>query len=260
MTPLSRRTSKVSALRATMETPPVNRVHPNREATSLAAASRRRILEAAAHLFERKGYAATSVREIAAASAITKPTLYYHFGSKKGLYQALLDDCGVRVDQVLQQASRAEGTPWTKIEYFCHGLALLMQRDVLVRRLIGASHFGASPDTPLDGAIHMQAKIETNLWELLAQGKRVGHFQYTNVEDALGIITGIVLFAGLGAPGCPNQLPGPKALSRMLNLAFRGIGTDPKDESYVSQSAVSIVRKKPRGKGAGTVSRESEDR
>lgn len=207
---------------------------------------------------KKKGYASTSVREIAAASAITKPTLYYHFGSKKGLYQALLDDCGVRVDQVLEQASRAEGTPWTKIEYFCHGLALLMQRDALVRRLIGASHFGASPDTPLDGAVHMQAKIETNLWELLAQGQRVGHLQYTKAEDALGIITGIVLFAGLGAPGYPSQFPGPKALSRMLKLAFRGMGTDPKAESYVSQSAASIVRNKPLGKGAGQVSKESE--
>lgn len=45
----------------------------------------------AACLFARRGYDATSVREIVEASGVTKPTLYYHFGSKEGLAQALLN-------------------------------------------------------------------------------------------------------------------------------------------------------------------------
>jgi AcrR family transcriptional regulator len=44
----------------------------------------------AARLFAERGYDATSVREIVAAAGVTKPTLYYHFGSKEGLAQALL--------------------------------------------------------------------------------------------------------------------------------------------------------------------------
>ena len=48
------------------------------------------IARAAARLFARRGYDATSVREIVEAAGVTKPTLYYHFGSKEGLAQALL--------------------------------------------------------------------------------------------------------------------------------------------------------------------------
>jgi len=44
----------------------------------------------AARLFATRGYDATSVRTIAEESGVTKPTLYYHFGSKEGLAQALL--------------------------------------------------------------------------------------------------------------------------------------------------------------------------
>ncbi len=48
------------------------------------------IARVAARLFAERGYDATSVREIVEAAGVTKPTLYYHFGSKEGLAQALL--------------------------------------------------------------------------------------------------------------------------------------------------------------------------
>jgi AcrR family transcriptional regulator len=48
------------------------------------------VARVAARLFAERGYDATSVREIVEASGVTKPTLYYHFGSKQGLAEALL--------------------------------------------------------------------------------------------------------------------------------------------------------------------------
>ena len=50
----------------------------------------RRIANVAARLFASRGYDATSVRTIVEEAGVTKPTLYYHFGSKEGLAQALL--------------------------------------------------------------------------------------------------------------------------------------------------------------------------
>jgi AcrR family transcriptional regulator len=50
----------------------------------------RDIARVAARLFATHGYEATSVRMIVEAAGVTKPTLYYYFGSKEGLAQALL--------------------------------------------------------------------------------------------------------------------------------------------------------------------------
>ena len=50
-----------------------------------------RILQSALELFSSKGYDATSVREICEASGITKPTLYHFYGSKEGVYRALVE-------------------------------------------------------------------------------------------------------------------------------------------------------------------------
>jgi AcrR family transcriptional regulator len=48
------------------------------------------IAESAARLFAQKGFSSTSIREIALAAGVTKPTIYYYFGSKQGLIQHLL--------------------------------------------------------------------------------------------------------------------------------------------------------------------------
>jgi len=56
-----------------------------------AANTRRRILDAAYELFYRKGFNRVSVDEIAAASGLTKRSLYYHFNSKDELLASVLE-------------------------------------------------------------------------------------------------------------------------------------------------------------------------
>ena len=53
--------------------------------------TRQRILDAAYRLFRRKGYVRVSMDEIAAATTVTKRTLYYHFESKDALLAAMLE-------------------------------------------------------------------------------------------------------------------------------------------------------------------------
>jgi AcrR family transcriptional regulator len=58
----------------------------------LSAAQRRRLIEdAAAHLFARRGYAATTVEDIVTEAGVSKPMLYRHFESKKELHMKLLE-------------------------------------------------------------------------------------------------------------------------------------------------------------------------
>jgi AcrR family transcriptional regulator len=64
---------------------------PNATKSRLPAAERRElILRAAMNRFGATGYDATRLDDIAADAGVTKPILYRHFGSKKGLYLAVL--------------------------------------------------------------------------------------------------------------------------------------------------------------------------
>jgi AcrR family transcriptional regulator len=61
-------------------------------ATRIPAADRRALLmKEAGRLFAQHGYAGTRLDDVAAAANVTKPIVYRHFESKKGLYLALLE-------------------------------------------------------------------------------------------------------------------------------------------------------------------------
>jgi TetR/AcrR family transcriptional regulator len=66
--------------------------------------NRANILHQALNLFAARGYDGVGVQEICEAAEITKPTLYYYFGSKRGLIEALIHE---RCEPFLAEVSRA---------------------------------------------------------------------------------------------------------------------------------------------------------
>jgi AcrR family transcriptional regulator len=71
--------------------------------------SKERLLEEALRLFALKSYEAVGVQEIVVAAGVTKPSLYHHFGSKRGLLDALLERHYSALFALLSQAVRYDG-------------------------------------------------------------------------------------------------------------------------------------------------------
>jgi TetR/AcrR family transcriptional regulator len=63
------------------------------------------ILEKALELFARKGYEPVGIQEIVDRAAITKPTLYYYFGSKQGLLEAIVREYGDGLVECFRRAA-----------------------------------------------------------------------------------------------------------------------------------------------------------
>ena len=70
--------------------------------------TRTQILDASLRLFSEKGFARTSVRDIAQAAGITDAAIYYHFASKRDLFEALIEERGFTA--ALEGLERAEIT------------------------------------------------------------------------------------------------------------------------------------------------------
>jgi AcrR family transcriptional regulator len=83
----------------------MNAVDPHPEARSNS-----RILTKALELFSAKGYDATSVREICEAAGVTKPTLYHFYGSKEGVYKAIVEGALERFRAEMVHAVGGEGS------------------------------------------------------------------------------------------------------------------------------------------------------
>jgi AcrR family transcriptional regulator len=78
-----------------------------------ARETRRRIVEAAARLFVREGYGATSIAAIAEEAQVAVPTVYASLGSKAGVLRAVVD-LTVRGDDAA--APLASRDAWQEIE------------------------------------------------------------------------------------------------------------------------------------------------
>lgn len=99
--------------------------------------TREQILDASLRLFSEKGFARTSVRDIAQASGITDAAIYYHFASKRDLFEALLDERGFTA--ALESLERAEVTAGPKEaipEMALRALAFIYQNLDLMKVLM----------------------------------------------------------------------------------------------------------------------------
>src|SRR5580765_5269384 len=56
--------------------------------------TRKQILDASLRLFSERGFARTTVRDIARQAGITDAAIYYHFESKRELLEALVEERG----------------------------------------------------------------------------------------------------------------------------------------------------------------------
>src|SRR5260370_36719016 len=58
--------------------------------TRVSKATREKIIKAASRAFARDGYDGASIRTIVAEADVNQAAINYHFGSKEGLYRAVL--------------------------------------------------------------------------------------------------------------------------------------------------------------------------
>ena len=104
-----------------------------------------RILHTALGLFSKKGYDATSVREICEAAGITKPTLYHFFGSKDGVYRALVDGALEGFQRDIEVRVAAPGSAIERLRSVARGYFEYAARDhEMVRFMLSLIHSPSS--------------------------------------------------------------------------------------------------------------------
>ena len=71
--------------------------------------TREHLQKTALRLFSMRGYDGVGVQEIVDSAGVTKPSLYHHFGSKRGLLEALLKQEGGLFIETIETASAYDG-------------------------------------------------------------------------------------------------------------------------------------------------------
>ena len=83
-----------------------------------AALSRQRIISHAIELFSQKGYDAASMDTLAEHCGLNKAMVFYYFKSKKGLYEAVMRDVLVKIQETIIEENQTHDTPKEELKGF----------------------------------------------------------------------------------------------------------------------------------------------
>ncbi|AOR65824.1 TetR/AcrR family transcriptional regulator [Pectobacterium wasabiae] len=131
--------------------------------------TRATLLATARKVFSERGYADTSMDDLTAQASLTRGALYHHFGDKKGLLAAVVEQIDAEMDERLQAISDTAEDDWEGFCCRCRAyleMALEPEIQRIVLRDARAALGGASPDSQRHCVESMQRLIDN----LIRQG------------------------------------------------------------------------------------------
>jgi TetR/AcrR family transcriptional regulator, cholesterol catabolism regulator len=153
--------------------------------TEFVSARRSEIVGIAAELFASKGYANTTVREIADAAGILSGSLYHHFDSKESMIEALLRDFLERIDAQYRRVIAAAADPVDALRELVHAAfgALATDRAAVAVML---NEYNLLVQYPRFAFLHDSVEESERLWVgVLETGMRNGALRADVPADAV---------------------------------------------------------------------------
>lgn len=154
-----------------------------------------RLLTAALELFTTKGYVATSVREIVAAAGVTKPVLYYYFGSKEGIYLELMSKPLEEFGAILVESLDGGKSAGERILTLSDRIFQLFVDRLDAARLMYAIYYGPPQGAPFIDFENYHLRLHEVIGELVRKGIERGELIETEIADLVWIVLGILNIA-----------------------------------------------------------------
>jgi TetR/AcrR family transcriptional regulator of autoinduction and epiphytic fitness len=171
-----------------------NRTYDSSNRARQARETRRRIVEAAARLFVRDGYAATSIGAIAEEAGVAVPTVYAGLRSKAGVLRAVVDLTVRGDDEAAPLSSRAEwkemereADPRQQLALFARLHRQICDREAAVFAQLEAAA-GADPEATRMLAEHDDRRYETQTRLARSLHRKKGLRQGLTAREAADLI------------------------------------------------------------------------
>lgn len=153
------------------------------------------LMQCAKELFYAKGYDAVGVQEIVDRAGITKPTLYYYFGSKLGLLKALLETRCSELRILIQEALSKNQGIREDLYRLAHAYCYFFERDREFYMLLNALYY-AAPENEAHQAVnpYMMEYFQIVVQVFEKASDQLGNMNGRQRQFALGFIGTINTF------------------------------------------------------------------
>jgi len=190
--------------------------------------ARQRLLDAAAELFNGKGYVATTVREIVKAADVTKPVLYYYFKNKEGIFLELMQATYAKFNAMVDSVRSEKGGAREKLRLFIDQTFSLFLEEIKTVRLMYSLYYGPHQGAPFFDFDIYHRKFQEVIRGLVEEGIRRKEFGDKSPEDMTWVIIGVINVVMEVELGHQEMSLGRDGLDRLLNLIFQGLGSEKK--------------------------------
>ncbi len=182
---------------------------------------REQLLEVALRLFAGRGFAATTMDDIATAAGVTKPLLYQHFASKRALYLELVDSVAHDMLVAIGDATSQASGPRQQVEAgFAAYFDLVVTHENAFRLLFGSD----VPDDPeLSRALRrVEDTVAEAVGPLIDAGLDSEHRRLI-AYAVVGMATGASRHWLASSGGRSEELEAERLARRVADLAWAGL-------------------------------------
>lgn len=184
--------------------------------------TRNRILEAALHSFAKHGYDKTSTEAVAKAAGVSQGIIFHHFGTKEGLFSAIVRQGIEDLDACVEQAEQSGAPPPEKMQLLLRlmgemALAHPARTAIIIRQLF---HMDLDAEKVERLGI---ARVIGTFRNAFEEGKQTGAFGDIDTQTAALSVLGIYLsnYVGWSALGKGDDFV--PALGRACKMFIEGV-------------------------------------
>jgi AcrR family transcriptional regulator len=165
----------------------------------------REILERAAELFAQRGFAGTTVQDIADALGMSRPALYYYVKSKEVILEQLVENLSINDAKVLESIRRRRsGDPADKLREMAQHLATNASSNPYQTQILAQSkHHLPAKIAEIDR--EAERSIVLSLIWVLEQGMRRGQFRAIDPRTAALAIVGMCVWTAWWAQDSASE-------------------------------------------------------
>ena len=191
------------------------------------AAREDQLLQTATRLFKEKGYANTSMQDLADALGVQKASLYYYIESKEELLRRLLEHAFTLVGAQIDEIYAADLPPLEKLRRALKNHAITLM-DNLNLVSVYMDEYRNLPPRRLKQVLAVRKHYEQTLMQILQEGIASGEFRPVNIEmtvyGLLGMLNWTVQwFSPTG------ELSSQEIASILVDLALYGLAAHSTD-------------------------------
>lgn len=184
--------------------------------------TKKRIIHVATELFAQRGYDACSVAEIANRSGVSKPVLYYYFGSKEGLFRSILREAGELQERMIHKVMSSGKGPLEKIKDLLKEVYLEVVKEPYLFLFLHRVFFFPPSIVGEEDIEPFYYRMVSSLEQLVHEGISAGQMEDLETKD-VALLFMALLSLSVDVDLCYPRQADPDRLERLFHLALGGL-------------------------------------